>query len=100
MEEILVNILNNIEKKVVYVDENNVIKYLNKFAEEYYSKKGKNDLLNKSIIDFHKDKSNEKIKEAVEKLKNDCSLKKVDMGHSIIYPIRINDKFCGYYKIF
>jgi transcriptional regulator with PAS, ATPase and Fis domain len=99
MEEVLINIVENMEKGVVFVDEYNTIVYLNKSAKEYYSKKTEKQLIGESVLKFYQVDIKRKIIMAVEMLRQNKSLKKVTIEDTDIYPVWINDTFSGYYKI-
>lgn len=63
-------ILDTINHPIVFVDNDHVIRYLNKAAEErYYKVKDYSDLIGKSIFDCHAQKSREQILEHYERLK-------------------------------
>ena len=66
--EILKGILNSYPYFIVFVDNNYIIRFMNKPAQDHYLKKGKN-LIGKSIFDCHNEKSIEKIKKNYEKIK-------------------------------
>lgn len=100
MEDILITIVNSMEKRLIFVDDYHIIKYLNNAAKEHYLSKGYRDIVGKSIFSFHKEKTNEKIKMAVRVLEANNSLPKATIGDTDIFPVRINNKFCGYYEIF
>lgn len=100
MEEILINIVDNMEKRIIFVDEFHIIKYLNNSAKEHYKKKGLCNLVGRSIFEFHKPETNEKIKNAAKTLEEDNSLSKVIIGSATMYAIRVKNKFCGYYEMF
>lgn len=67
--EILKGILDSYPYFIVFVDNDYIIRFMNKNAKENYSKKGK-ELIGKSIFDCHNEKSIEKIKSSYEKIKN------------------------------
>lgn len=70
-EEMFGAILDSIPFKIVFVDTDYVIRYMNKSAKFYYYQiRGYRDLEGKSIFNCHKPESVEKIKVAVERLKN------------------------------
>ena len=100
MEEILISIVNNMEKRIIFVDEFHIIKYLNNSAKEHYKKKGLCNLVGRSIFEFHKPEKNEKIKNAVKTLDEDNSINKVTIDSATMYAVRVNNKFCGYYEMF
>ncbi len=66
--EILKGILNSYPYFIVFVDNDYIIRFMNKPAQDHYLKKGKN-LIGKSIFDCHNEKSIEKIKKSYEEIK-------------------------------
>ena len=69
-EKMFQAILDSIPYKIVYVDTDYIIRFLNKTAKHhYYGMRGYRDLEGKSIFACHNPKSAEKIREAVEGLK-------------------------------
>ncbi len=66
--EILKGILNSYPYFIVFVDNDYIIRFMNKPAQDRYLKKGKN-LIGKSIFDCHNEKSIEKIKNNYEEIK-------------------------------
>lgn len=100
MDEILISIIDNMEKRIVFADEYHTIRYINKSAKENFERKNLTDLLNKSVLEFHNLETNEKIKMAVRMLKANSSLNKVTIGTTDIFAVRVNNIFRGYYEIF
>lgn len=66
--EILKGILNSYPYFVVFVDNEYIIRFMNKTAQDHYDKKGKK-LIGKSIFDCHNEKSIEIIKKNYEEIK-------------------------------
>ena len=66
--EMLEGILNSYPYFIVFVDNDYIIRFMNKPAQDHYLKKGKN-LIGKSIFDCHNEKSIEKIKKNYEEIK-------------------------------
>ena len=66
--EMLEGILNSYPYFIVFVDNDYIIRFMNKPAQDHYLKKGKN-LIGKSIFDCHNEKSIEKIKKNYEQIK-------------------------------
>lgn len=66
--EILKGILDSYPYPIVFVDNEYIIRFMNKKATEHYEKKGKY-LIGKSIFDCHNEKSAQKIKEYYEEIK-------------------------------
>ena len=97
MEKILINIVENMKKSIVFVDEYNTIRYLNNSAKKYYEKRNYPDLIGKSVLSFHDQNLNEKIQMATRMLKNNISLESVDIGKIRFFPVRSDEKFYGYY---
>ena len=63
-------ILDAIPYPIVFVDLTHTIRFLNKYAEfEYQQVRGHKDLVGKSILAYHNDKSKEMILAAVERFK-------------------------------
>jgi len=91
---------------IVFVDCDHIIRYMNQMAEyHYYSERGYRDLIGKSIFECHNSQSEEKIREAIEKLKNHGN--EIFLGISVknqriyINPVRDeNGKFIGYFERF
>ena len=59
--EIVNGILDSYPYFIIFVNNDYIISFMNKKAQEHYCKKGK-DLIGKSIFDCHNEKSIEKIK--------------------------------------
>ena len=69
--EMMKNILDSIPYRIVFVDMDHIIRYMNKEARHhYYDVRGYRDLIGKSIFECHSEKSKAYLIEAVEKLKN------------------------------
>lgn len=100
MEEILINIVDGMEKRLIFVDEYHIIRYLNQSAKEHYKKKGYKNLIGTSIFKFHNEETNEKIKMGVRVLKSNRTLVKVTIGETDIFPVWIKERFVGYYEIY
>lgn len=66
--EILKGILNSYPYHIIFVDNQYIIRFMNKTAQDHYDKKGKK-LIGKSIFDCHNKKSIERIKNIFEELK-------------------------------
>ena len=67
--EMLKGILNSYPYFIVFVDNDYIIRFMNKTAQDHYDKKNKN-LLGKSLFDCHNEKSIEKIKKSYEQIKS------------------------------
>ena len=98
--EMMKNILDSIPYRIVFVDMDHIIRYMNKEARHhYYDVRGYRDLIGKSIFECHSGKSKAYLIEAVEKLKN--------LGVSVynerkyINPVRDeNGEMVGYFERF
>ena len=66
--EIVKGILNSYPYFIVFVDNEYMIRFMNKTAQDHYHKKGKN-LIGKSIFDCHNERSVERIKNTYEEIK-------------------------------
>ncbi len=72
-EQIKSYILDSIAYPIVFVDTSHTIRYLNATAKyHYYTMRGYRNLVGKPLFDCHGELPAEKIKAAVEKLKNHC----------------------------
>ena len=68
--EMLEGILNSYPYPIVFVDNDYIIRFMNKPAQDHYLKKGKN-LIGKSLFDCHSnEKSIERIKKGYEGIKS------------------------------
>jgi len=105
-EKIANYILDSHPYPIVFVDCDHIIRYMNQMAEyHYYSERGYRDLIGKSIFECHNSQSEEKIRGAIEKLKNHGN--EIFLGISVknqriyINPVRDeNGKFIGYFERF
>jgi hypothetical protein len=62
-------ILDSIDSPIVFVDNDHIIRYLNKAAKvRYYEKRGYSDLINRSLFDCHNPASQEQIKRIHDRL--------------------------------
>lgn len=101
MEEILINIVNNMEKRIIFADNKGIIRYINKSAEEYYLKKGIKKLVGRSLVEFHKTKTNKEILTVLDKLEIDNTIEKTIINDTTIYAVRDKEKnFMGIYEIY
>lgn len=105
-QKMLEYILDSYPYKVVFVDCDHVIRYMNKAAKyHYYEVRGYRDLIGKSIFDCHNAHSKQMILEAVEKLKNHGSEKFLgvtpDNQRFYLNPVRDeNGELVGYFERF
>ena len=100
-------LLDSIPYPIVFVDRENIIRYLNRKAKyHYYQERGYKDLIGKNITECHNDeKSIEMIKNAVNKLKNNGQeiYLKVNVRNERVYIVPVRDEngeFIGYYERF
>lgn len=101
MEDVLLNIVHYMDKKIIFVDDYHIIRYLNQKAKDFYSQKGLNNLIGKSLLNFHKPETNEKIKEAVRTLEKDKELPSFQINETVIYAVRDKNKqLVGYYEMY
>ena len=105
-EEMFEAILDSIPYRIVFVDTDHIIRYLNKEARHhYYDVRGYDELVGKSIFTCHSEKSKEMLIAAVEKLRNHGN--EIYLGVSVynerkyINPVR-NEKgeLIGYFERF
>ncbi len=105
-EETFEAILDSIPYRIVFVDTDHIIRYLNKEARHhYYDVRGYDELVGKSIFECHSEKSKEMLIAAVEKLRNHGN--EIYLGVSVynerkyINPVR-NEKgeLIGYFERF
>ena len=99
-------ILDSIPYRIVFVDTDHIIRFLNKEARHhYYEVRGYDDLIGQSIFNCHTEQSKEMLIAAVEKLKNHGN--EIFLGVSVynerkyINPVR-NEKgeLIGYFERF
>ncbi len=91
---------------VVFVDAENIIRFMNKAARfHYHEERGYAELIGRSILDCHNESSRKKILAAVEKLKNHGN--EIFLGVSVknqrIYMTPVRDEggnFMGYFERF
>jgi len=71
LEKALYHLLDAMPHKIMYVDKDHIVRYMNREAEyQYYIVRGYRDLIGKSLLDCHNEKSRQMIIAAVERLKN------------------------------
>ena len=106
-EKMLEYILDSYPYRVVFVDTDHIIRYLNKAARyHYYEVRGYRDLVGKCLFDCHTSpKSREVIEQAVEKLKRHGN--EIFLGvntyneRKYINPVRDeNGQLVGYFERF
>jgi PAS domain S-box-containing protein len=99
-------ILDSIESPIVFVDNDHIIRYLNKAAKvRYYEKRGHADLIGKSLFDCHKPESKEYIVRLHERLlagETTIFLKvNKDRERVTVVAVRNTDgRLLGYYERF
>jgi DUF438 domain-containing protein len=99
-------ILDSIESPIVFVDNDHIIRYLNKPAKvRYYEKRGHANLIGTSLFDCHKPESNEYIKRIHERLlAGEASIfLKVNKDHERITVVGVRNaagQLLGYYERF
>ena len=105
-EEMFEAILDSIPYRIVFVDTDHIIRFLNKEARHhYYDVRGYGELVGKSIFECPSEKSREMLIAAVEKLRNHGN--EIYLGVSVynerkyINPVR-NEKgeLIGYFERF
>lgn len=80
--EIMSGILNSYPYPIVFVDNDYIVRYMNKNARYFYcEERGYADLIGKSIFDCHNAKSVERIKECYEEIKRNG--KEIFIGVSV-----------------
>ena len=105
-EQILSSILDSLPYRVVFVDTNHIIRYMNREAKyHYYQVRGYSDLIGHSIFECHNEKSKEALIVAVEKLKKHGN--EIYLGVSVrnerkyINPVRNEPgELIGYFERF
>jgi DUF438 domain-containing protein len=68
--ELLSRILDSWNKSVVFVDNDHIIRYMNKPAEKHYARWG--NVIGKSLFECHNESSQATIKDAYARLKDGC----------------------------
>ena len=97
-------ILDSVKNPIVFVDNDHIVRYLNRSAKvRYYEKRGYLDLIGKSLLDCHNSTSANQITEAHERLRKgedevylepDKNQEKV----TVIVGVRdVDDILLGYY---
>lgn len=103
-------IIDGDEKQIVICNTNHEIVYMNPAAVKRYEKSGGADLIGKSLLDCHNERSREIIKKTIDNMKADKSLNKVfefhktrDGANEDVYCVAIRDEqgnLIGYYEKF
>ncbi|MCI5651292.1 MAG: PAS domain-containing protein [Ruminococcus bromii] len=105
-EEMMAYILDSVPYRIVFVDADHIIRYMNREAQyHYHTVRGYDNLIGKSIFECHSEKSKEMLIAAVEKLKNHGN--EIYLGVSVynerkyINPVRDETgKLIGYFERF
>jgi DUF438 domain-containing protein len=94
-------ILNDLNHAVVFVDNNHIIRYMNAAAMKKYAKFG--DLIGKSLLSCHNEKSRRTIAAYHEKMKDgDDEFVETQKGSRRVYIHSVRDpsgELLGYYEI-
>ena len=97
-------ILDSVKNPIVFVDNDHIIRYLNRSAKvHYYDKRGYSDLIGKSILDCHSSISANQITQAHERLQKGESEIYLRPGKdqetvTVVVGVRDgNGKLLGYY---
>ena len=106
MEEFYKSVLEQDEAAVVLCDLNHTIVYMNPAAACRYAKNGGYDLVGKSLMECHNDKSNEMIIKIVEWFKESLEHNKIytffnEKENKDVYMIALRDagrNLIGYYE--
>ncbi|MDO4355892.1 MAG: PAS domain-containing protein [Clostridia bacterium] len=104
---ILRGIVDSYPYPIVFVDDQYVIRFMNRYAKYHYNvERGYGDLIGKSLFDCHNDeKSRERIMQSFEAMKKDGKERfvGVNLRNLRIYmqPVRGQDgKVCGFFERF
>ena len=105
--EIYQAILDSIKHPVVFVDNDHIVRYLNRAAKvRYYEKRGYADLIGKSIFDCHNPTSVNHIKQTHKRLQDGedevrLRLNKDQKKVTVVVGVRGDDgRLFGYYERF
>lgn len=102
----LKSILESITHPIVFVDNQHIIRYVNKAAKEKYGKKGHLNLVGTSILQYHNERSRKIILDTYEMLENSEEDEKLLVMKSAGQKILIravrdaSGKLIGYYERF
>ena len=105
-KEIYEALLDTVRNPIVFVDNEHIIRYLNKSAKNrYYEKRGYSDLIGKSLFDCHNKDSEKLTKEIHARLldgEDEVFLKVSDDNEAItVVSVRDSDgSMIGYYERF
>lgn len=106
MEDFYKSVLEQDEAAVVLCDLNHIIVYMNSAAANRYAKSGGYDLVGKSLMGCHNEKSNEMIYKVVDWFKESPDHNKIytfynEKENKDVYMIALRDgdkKLIGYYE--
>lgn len=100
-------IVNSYSTPIVFVDDQYIIRFMNRYAQyHYYVERGYSDLIGKSLFDCHnEERSRERIMAAFEGMKKDGKERfvGVNVRNQRIYmqPVRDEDgRLCGFFERF
>jgi len=99
-------ILNAIDHAIVFVDNEHIIRHLNKAAEKrYYEGRGYHDLIGKSLLDYHNSASRTQIGEVYQRLKDgedqvDLGVNKYNERTTVVAIRDGNRNLLGYFEWF
>jgi PAS domain S-box-containing protein len=98
-------ILDSMSSPIVFVDNNHIIRYLNKAARiRYYEKRGYSDLIGRSLLDCHNPASQEAIRRLHERLlagEDEIPLEAIRDQKITVVGVRAADgRLLGYHERF
>ncbi len=104
-KEIYEALLNTLQSPVVFVDNDHIIRYLNRAAQvRYYEQRGFSDLVGKSLFDCHNENSEQRMKQIHGRLvagEDRVLLKTNDTETITVVAVRDPDRqLLGYYEYF
>ena len=104
-KEIYEALLNTLQSPVVFVDNDHIIRYLNRAAQvRYYEQRGFSDLVGKSLFDCHNNNSELRMKQIHARLmdgEDRVLLKNNDTETITVVAVRDHERrLLGYYEYF
>ena len=104
LQEVFRPIVDDYPEPIVFVDNEHIIRYLNKAASQRYAKKGHHNLVGQSLLACHQEKSGKKILDTYEQLRagSNEEFLYVNDGKNL-YMTAVRDKegiLLGYYERF
>jgi DUF438 domain-containing protein len=100
IEKILTSLLDCWDKPVVFADTEHIIRYMNMPARKHYAKWG--DVMGKSLLDCHNEKSCGMIKDICERMKSgETEVMITDSAKHRVYMRAVRDEkgeLLGYYE--